>query len=69
MAFFLLQVCVRYDNNISFVTKLINLLCPIFENPKERVGFLHSIVDTFKEIILDIHEFSEGGKLSIHPPK
>ena len=35
------------------------------ENARDRLLFLHTIVDMFKEIILDIHEFGKGALIYI----
>lgn len=59
----LFQVCIRHDNSISWVINIVNDVCVVLENSRDKLNFLYGIADMFREAILDIHEFGDGGKL------
>ena len=39
--------------------RLVGAVSAVFEHHKQRVVFLYAIIDMFREIVLDIHEFGE----------
>ncbi|XP_041367596.1 F-box only protein 47-like [Gigantopelta aegis] len=53
-------VCVKNNFSLNYVVTLIQNIIQVMENPKERIHFINSMMDMFKELILDIHEFSES---------
>jgi len=53
------QVCVKNNLNLSYVSSMVRHVMTVIENPKDRQTFFSSIYDMFKELIIDIHEFGK----------
>ena len=56
-----LKVCWRHSQPVNWAIGIVQNLCSVLEHPRERVAFLHTIIDTFREVILDLHEFGDSG--------
>ena len=61
----LCQVCVKYQHGstMSEVMEILTSILKVIENPKNRLSMLNRISDTFKEFILDTHEYTDSGKI------
>ena len=45
--------------SLNYVIKMIQHILTVIDNIKDRQNFFNSIMDMFKELILDIHEFGK----------
>lgn len=60
-------MCIRHEQSIVWVVNIITTLsCTVFDNPKERLTFLFGIVDMFKEVIQDLHDYGDNGKYVLY---
>ncbi|ESO91551.1 hypothetical protein LOTGIDRAFT_76158, partial [Lottia gigantea] len=51
-------VCVKSNYSLSCVMIMIQNILQVMDNSKDRLTFINSMMDMFKEMILDMHEFS-----------
>ena len=58
-----LQVCIRHLHTVSWVVHVVTGLCGAMDNVRDRMALLHSIVDTFKDILMELHEYGDAGTL------
>jgi len=58
----LFLVCVKYQHGstMSEVMEILTSILKVIENPKNRLSMLNRISDTFKEFILDTHEYTDS---------
>lgn len=59
------QVCVKNSFSLSYVITMIQKILDAMENGKKRLQFFNSVMDMFRELILDLHEFSDPGTYAI----
>ena len=59
------QVCVRHRHGLGWVMSLVCHVAALFDQQKQRMTFLFAVIDMFREIIVDIHEF--GSTLQQQP--
>lgn len=52
-------VCVKNSFSLSYVITMIQKILDAMENGKKRLQFFNSVMDMFRELILDLHEFSD----------
>ncbi|XP_053383870.1 F-box only protein 47-like [Mercenaria mercenaria] len=52
-------VCVKNSLSLNYVITMIRHVLSVIDNVKERQNFFSSIMDMFKELIIDLHEFDE----------
>ncbi|XP_052812909.1 F-box only protein 47-like [Mya arenaria] len=52
-------VCVKNSLNLNYVITMIRHVLTVIDSVKDRQTFFSSIMDMFKELIIDIHEFEE----------
>ncbi|KAK3101486.1 hypothetical protein FSP39_003958 [Pinctada imbricata] len=50
-------VCVKNSFSLSYVLVMIQHIVQAMDNSKDRLQFFNSVMDMFKELILDLHEF------------
>lgn len=60
--FYLIQVCVKNSFSLSYVLGMIHSIIGAMDKPKDRLHYLNGLMDMFRELILDLHEFSDQGK-------
>lgn len=60
--FYLIQVCVKNSFSLSYVLGMIHSIIGAMDRPKDRLHYLNGLMDMFRELILDLHEFSDQGK-------
>ena len=53
-------MCIRHHHALDWVMNLVCQVSSVFDHNKQRVAFLYAIIDMFREILLDIHEFGES---------
>ncbi|KAI8781098.1 F-box only protein 47 [Biomphalaria glabrata] len=53
-------VCVKHNHSINQVMTMMDCIIAVIENPREKLVFLNRILDTFKELVLDTHEFTDS---------
>ncbi|ELU05123.1 hypothetical protein CAPTEDRAFT_214625 [Capitella teleta] len=52
-------ICCRHEQPMSWVINVVRRVAMVMENPKERLQFLHGIVDMFRDILISIHYLVE----------
>ncbi|XP_076116337.1 F-box only protein 47-like isoform X1 [Mytilus galloprovincialis] len=52
-------VCVKNSFSLSYVMTMIQNILDAMDNGKKRLQFFNSVMDMFRELILDMHEFSD----------
>ncbi|XP_062599947.1 F-box only protein 47-like [Saccostrea cucullata] len=52
-------VCVKNSFSLSYVLGMIQNIIGAMDKPKDRLQYFNSLMDMFRELILDIHEFSD----------
>lgn len=57
--FCIFQVCVKNSLNLNYVISMIKHVLTVLDNVKDRQNFFTSIMDMFRELIIDIHEFGK----------
>ncbi|XP_013389795.1 F-box only protein 47 [Lingula anatina] len=53
-------VCVKNHYNSSWVVFLVRKTCSLLDNPKDKLALLNNIAETFKDSIMDLHEYGES---------
>ncbi|KAK6190294.1 hypothetical protein SNE40_002199 [Patella caerulea] len=53
-------VCVKNSYSLSCVMIMVQNILQVMDNSKDRLLFINSMMDMFKELILDMHEFTES---------
>ena len=56
------QVCVKNSFSLNYVITIIQNILSVIDNVKDRHCFFNGIMNMFKELILDLHEFGEQGE-------
>ncbi|XP_071099492.1 F-box only protein 47-like [Haliotis cracherodii] len=54
-------VCVKNNFSLSYVITMLQNIIKVMDSPKDRMTFINSMMDMFKELILDMHEYTESG--------
>ena len=49
--------------SLSYVVNMMQHIVQAMESGKDRLQYFNSVMDMFKELILDLHEFADPGKL------
>ncbi|GFR92873.1 F-box only protein 47, partial [Elysia marginata] len=57
---YLCLVCVKYQFDLSQVMVVLESVCSVIDSCKNKVTLLNRILDFFKELIMDTHEFTES---------
>ncbi|RUS89553.1 hypothetical protein EGW08_002671 [Elysia chlorotica] len=57
---YLCLVCVKYRYDLSQVMVVLESVVSVIETSKNKITFLNRILDFFKELILDTHEFNDS---------
>lgn len=52
-------VCVKNSFSLSYVLGMIHSIIGAMDKPKDRLHYLNGLMDMFRELILDLHEFSD----------
>jgi hypothetical protein len=53
---------VKNSFSLSYVLGMIKNIIGAMDKPKDRLHYFNSLMDMFRELILDIHEFADQGK-------
>lgn len=53
-------VCVKNSFSLSYVVTMIQNILEAMDNVKDRCQYFNSVLDMFRELIMDLHEFSDG---------
>ncbi|XP_059155498.1 F-box only protein 47-like isoform X2 [Physella acuta] len=53
-------VCVKHNYNLTQVMTMLDCIISVIENPRDKLVLLNRILDTFKELVLDTHEFTDS---------
>ena len=58
------QVSVKHHpgSGMTFPLSVMRSVIPVIASWKDRLSLLTRVSDTFKELILDTHEFTDSGK-------
>ena len=59
---YVLQVCVKNSFSLNYVITIIQNILSVMDSVKDRHCFFNSIMNMFKELILDMHEFGDQGR-------
>ncbi|CAH1785920.1 unnamed protein product [Owenia fusiformis] len=51
-------VCIKQDCPMTWVTAIVHRISSILDSSKDKQMFMSCIIDTFREVIIDLHEFS-----------
>lgn len=54
-------MCVKNSFSLSYVVTMIQSILEAMDNVKDRCQYFNSVLDMFRELIMDLHEFSDGG--------
>ncbi|GFO39608.1 F-box only protein 47 [Plakobranchus ocellatus] len=57
---YLCLVCVKHNFDLSQVIVMLESVIAVIESPKNKMSLLNRIMDFFKELILDTHEFTDS---------
>lgn len=52
-------VCVKNNLSLNYVVSMIKHILTVIDSVKERESFFTSVMDMFKELIIDLHEFDD----------
>lgn len=56
------KVSVKNNCGLGHVISLVQSVLQAMDNSRDRVHFVNGLMDMFKELILDLHDFSDSGK-------
>lgn len=47
--------------SLTYVMTIVQNIVDALDNPKDRQSYFNNVMEMFKELILDTHEFSDPG--------
>ncbi|CAG5122013.1 unnamed protein product, partial [Candidula unifasciata] len=53
-------VCVKHNYSLTQVMAMLDCILGVIDTPRARLTFLNRVLDTFRELILDTHEFTDA---------
>ena len=54
------QVSVKHNYDLTFVMKYVQTVLQAMENTRDRLNFVNNLVDMFKELVFDLHDYDTG---------
>lgn len=54
------QVSVKHNYELTFVMKYVQTVLQAMENTRDRLNFVNNLMDMFKELVFDLHDYDAG---------
>ena len=51
---------VKHNYDLTFVMKYVQTVLQAMENTRDRLNFVNNLVDMFKELVFDLHDYDTG---------
>lgn len=52
----------HHGEHMSWVVYIVKAVIRVLDNVREKLNLLTAIVETFKEILTDLHEYADAGE-------
>lgn len=51
---------VKHNYELTFVMKYVQTVLQAMENTRDRLNFVNNLMDMFKELVFDLHDYDAG---------